>query len=123
MICDMKSIYKPRNKNVRFFETESGSEWDSRGFLIGLNKEDLSDGLRDKIMDLSPFLQEVFFSIQKNIHYQRNARDFAKMERESFLERGYTEKSPGVWQLKGGDGKMYNVKELSDYPVNLEEKE
>lgn len=121
MICDMDSVYRPRNKKVRFYETESGSEWDFRGFLIGLNNEDLSDGLRDKIMELSPYLFEVFSAIQKGIKYQENAKNFAKMEEESFIKRGFKKKSPGIWQLKGGDGKMYDVKELSDYPVDLEE--
>ncbi len=118
MICDLNSIYKKRNKRVRFYEDVTQSEWDDRGFLIGLAGEDLSNKLRDKIMDLSPFLQEVFASIQKNIHYQRNAKELAKMEREAFLKKGYTEKRPGVWQFKG-----FEVKEVGDYPVNLEEKE
>ncbi len=120
MICDLNSVYKKRNKNVRFYETESGAEFDKRGFLIGLNNEDLSDGLRDKIMDLSPFLQEVFASIQKNIHYQRNEIETARMEREAYEEKGFVEDRPGYWKHRKS-GKV--IKGMLDYPVNLGEKE
>ncbi len=118
MICDMKSIYRPRNKKVRFYCTESSAEFDDRGFLCGLNKEDLSEGLADKIMELSPYLQEVFSCIQKNIHYQENAKEDADYERKSRLKRGFKEVAPGIWEKNG-----YKVKEFGDYPVNLEEQE
>ena len=108
----MDSIYKARNKKVRFYETESGSEWDSRGFLIGLNNEDLSDGLRDKIMELSPYLFEVFSAIQKNIHYQDNAKEEASYERGARIKRGFKEVAPGIWEKNG-----YKVKGFGDYPV------
>lgn len=118
MICDLNSVYRKRTKEVRFYETESGAEFDERGFLIGLAGEDLSNDLRDKIMDLSPFLQAVWDSIQDNIRWQGNARELAKIEREAFLKKGYREKAPGVWERKG-----FEVKEVGDYPVNLGEGE
>ena len=64
--------------------------------------------------------QEVQKSVRDNIFWQKNAKDFAKMEEEAYLKRGFTKKSPDVWRIKGGDGKMYTIKG-SDYPVNLEE--
>ena len=113
MICDMDSVYRPRNKKVRFWESETGSEWDSRGFLIGLNNEDLSDGLRDKIMELSPYLFEVFKSIQAGIRYQENAKAEADYERKGRIKRGQKEVAPGIWEYKNG----IRVKEFGEYPV------
>ncbi len=121
MICDMNSIYKRRTKEVRFYDTDSGAEFNRYADLIGLEKEDVSIKLGEQIVRLSPYLQEVQKAIRDSIFYQKNAKDFAQMEEESFTKKGFKKKSPGVWQLKGGDGKMYDVKELSDYPVNLEE--
>lgn len=118
MICDLNSVYKKRTKKVRFYETESGAEFDQKGYLIGLAGEDLSDKLRDKIMELSPFLRAVFESIQDNIKWQENARNLAEIERKAFVRKGYTEKSPGVWEKRG-----FEVKEVGDYPVNLGEEE
>ncbi len=122
MICQLQgTVYKPRNQKVFYYETESGAEFDKDAELIGLEKEDVSLKLRDQIVRLSPYLQEVQKAIRDNIFWQKNAKDFAQMEEESFTKKGFKKKSPGVWQLRGGDGKMYDVKELSDYPVNLEE--
>ncbi len=117
MICDMDPVYRPRNKRVRFYETETTSEWDSKGYLIGLAKQDLSDDLRDKIMELSPFIFEVFKSIQAGIRFQEEAQSMAKYESESREKRGQKQVEPGIWEYKNG----IRVKEFGDYPVKQEE--
>lgn len=120
MICQLQgTVYRPRNKKVFYYESESGAEFDKDAQLIGLEKEDVSEKLGDQIVRLSPYLQEVQKSIRDNIFYQKNAKIDAKIERDAFLNKGYKEVRPGIWEKNG-----YQVKEvLSDYPVNLEEKE
>jgi len=121
MICQLQgTVYKPRNEKVFYYETESGAEFDKNAMLCGLEREHVSLKLGDQIVRLSPYLQEVQRSIRDNIFWQKNAKDFAKMEEEIFIRRGFTKKSPGIWQRKGRDGKMYDFKETGDYPVNLE---
>ena len=122
MICQLQgTVYKPRNEKVFYYETESEAEFGKYAELVGLKKEDVSEKLGEQIVKLSPYLQEVQKAIRDSIFYQKNAKDFSRMEEEAYLKRGFKKKSPGIWQLRGGDGKMHDVKELSDYPVNLEE--
>ncbi len=122
MICQLQgTVYKPRNEKVFYYETESEAEFGKYADLVGLKRENVSCKMAEQIVRLSPYLQEVQESIRNSIFYQKNAKDFAQMEEEAFTKRGFTKKSPGIWQKEGSDGKMHDVKELSDYPVNLEE--
>ncbi len=118
MIVDFDSKFRPRRNTrgkVRFYETDSGSEWDSSALLIGLAKEDLSDNLRDKIMELSGYLQAVQEAIREGIKYQADEQMNAQIEREVYTKRGMVEIDPGIWQYPGKDFSILEF--MADYPM------
>ncbi len=121
MICQLQgTVYKPRNKKVFYYETESGAEFDKNAELIGLEKEDVSIKLGDQIVRLSPFLQGVQEAIRESLRFQDNARTEGQIERECREKKGQIEIDPGIWRYPGS---TINLLEFADYPVKIEEEE
>ena len=70
--------------------------------------------MADKVLELSPYLQEAQRHIWMVIGYENGEIFIANCERESYLQKGFTEdKERDAYRKKNG----YSVKGTSDYPV------